>query len=69
MLPMEAREYPNTPVQAERLMAMSGPIIHLILLESLLAGHPTFSGLSDSFGGNMVSTSTARPQQCVHHGR
>ena len=60
---MEAHECPNTHVQAERLMAISGHVFEDMMAsflstwfcnESLLAGCPTFSGSSDSFGGNMV---------------
>ena len=47
---------------------MTSPIIRLVLLERLQVSHPTPCGPSDSSRSNMV-TSTARPLQCVHHGR
>ena len=66
VLTMETRECPNTHVQAERLMAISGRVCEDMtatynppdIVQSLMAGHPTFSGSSDSLGGNMC-----RPQQ------
>ena len=63
VLTIEAHKCPNTHVQAEHLMAMSCRVFEDMTPPIL---HPTLSGSSGSFGGNMESTSLARPQQRGH---
>ena len=77
VLTMEARECPNTQVQAERLVAATGHLFEDVMIDDLppgIAEEVASTSSNIQWAGrqewkNMVSTPPARPQRCVHDGR